>query len=291
MNFLRPSLGRRLRLGAVLLLPLLAGACKVLTFEPLPEPIRPPKEAPAPAAADAEPAPPPTAEPARELRTTRTPGVLIQRTVAEGIADRLGQDLAGPPVRVSFHDVPLVAFINEVFGEELGMSFVISPGLRGKTDLVTLKLTEPLPPRQLFATARRVLGEYGVDLREVEEGVLTFTPSQEGSSRDVPLLVSGRALPEVPASHRTIFQLVQLRIVRGSQVQGVLQDAFDRQDLEIVEDPDRNALLLKGNPDTLARALAMVEVLDQPLLRGRYSILIEPVFMPAAELVRSCSRC
>ena len=265
---------------------MLASGCKVLTFEPLPEPIRPPKEPPAPAA-DAEPAPPPAADPVGALRTTRTPGVVIQRTVAEGIADRLGQDLTGPPIRVSFHDVPLVAFINEVFGQELGMSFVISPGLRGKVDLVTLKLTEPLPPRQLFATARRVLGEYGVDLREVEEGVLTFAPSQEVSSRDVPLLVSGRALPEVPASHRTIFQLVQLEIVRGSQVQGVLQDAFDRQDLEIVEDPDRNALLLKGDPDTLARALAMVEVLDQPLLRGRHSILIEPVFMPAAELVRS----
>ena len=284
MNLVRPSLG--LRLGAVLLPALLAGACKVLTFEPLPEPIRPPKEEPAPAAG-AEPAPPPTADSTGALRTTRTPGVVIQRTVAEGIADRLGQDLTGPPVRVSFHDVPLVAFINEVFGQELGMSFVISPGLRGKVDLVTLKLTEPLPPRQLFATARRVLGEYGVDLREVEEGVLTFAPSQDVTSRDVPLLVSGRALPEVPASHRTIFQLVQLEVVRGSQVQGVLQDAFDRQDLEIVEDADRNALLLKGDPDALARALAMVEVLDQPLLRGRHSILIEPVFMPAAELVRS----
>ena len=32
---------------------------------------------------------------------------------------------------MSFHDVPLAALSNEVFGEELGMSFVISPALRG----------------------------------------------------------------------------------------------------------------------------------------------------------------
>ena len=89
---------------------------------------------------------PPPEEPRDGLRTTRAPGVVIQHTVAEGIADRLGEDLTGDPVRVSFHDVPLIPFINEVFGEELGMSFVISPGLREKTDLVTLKLTEPLPP-------------------------------------------------------------------------------------------------------------------------------------------------
>ena len=277
---------RRLRLCAVFLIPWLLGACATLRVDPLPEPIRAPKAPPA-AAAEGEETLPPPEEILPETRTTRTPGVVIQRTVAEGIADRLGQDLTGDPVRVSFHDVPLVPFINAVFGEELGMSFVISPGLREKSDLVTLKLTEPLPPRQLFATARRVLREYGVDLREAEEGILTFTPSEESATRDVPLLVSGRALPEVPASHRTIFQLVTLRVVRGPQVRGWLGQAFDRKDLEILEDPERNALLLKGDADTLARAMAMIEVLDQPLLRGRYGMVVEPVFMPASELARA----
>ena len=279
---------RRLRLWTLLLVPWLAGGCATLRMEPLPEPIRPPKAQPAAKAEfETEAAPAPPEETSPVTRTTRTPGVVIQRTVAEGIADRLGADLVGDPIRVSFHDVPLVPFINEVFGEELGMSFVISPGLREKSDLVTLKLTEPLPPRQLFTTARRVLGEYGVEIREVEQGILGFAPSQDAASRDVPLLVSGRTLPEVPVTHRTIFQLVQLEVVRGPQVRGWLKEAFDRKDLEILEDPDRNALLLKGNADTLARAMAMVEVLDQPLLRGRHGVVVEPVFMPAGELARA----
>ena len=281
---LRPVKPFPLRLGAALLLASLASGCASLRIDPLPDPIRPPKPAPA---AEAEAALPPAESPPSETRTTRAPGVVIQRTVAEGIADRLGQDLSGDPIRVSFHDVPLVPFINEVFGEELGMSFVISPGLREKGDLVTLKLTEPLPPSQLFATARRVLAEYGVELREVEQGVLSFTPSQEVASRDVPLLVSGRALPEVPDSHRVIFQLVPLHAVRGPQVRGWLKQAFDGNDLRIHEDPDRNALLLTGDADTLARALAMIEVLDQPLLRGRHGLIVEPVFMSAGELARS----
>ena len=269
---------------ALLLIPWLVVACASLKVEPFPKPIRPPKALPASVPPSEEDATPSHEEPREALRTIRAPGVVIQRTVAEGIADRLGEDLEGDPVRVSFHDVPLVPFINEVFGEELGMSFVISPGLREKTDLVTLKLTEPLPPRQLFATVRRVLREYGVDLTEVEEGILTFVPSREIASRDVPLLISGRALPEVPATHRIIFQLVPLKVVRGPQVRGLLQDAFDARDLKILEDPDRNALVLKGRMDMVAQGLAMVEVLDQPLLRGRHSIIIEPIFLEAAEL-------
>ena len=262
----------------------LLSACAELRVEPLPEPIRPPKdyfaaaqEAPLPAETSAE----------DRLRTARAPGVVIQRSVAEGITDRLGENLTGDPIQVSFHNIPLVPFINEIFGEELGMSFLISPGLRRKSDLVTLRLTEPLPPRQLFATARRVLREYGVDIIAAEEGILTFVPSQDIASRDVPLLVSGRALPDVPPSHRVIFQLVQLRVVRGPQVRGWLSAAFDRQDLEVIEDPDRNALLLKGNSDMLARALAMIEVLDQPLLRGRYGVIVEPVFMRAQDLAKA----
>ena len=278
-------LARALRLGLVLLIPWLAGGCATFEIDPLPEPIREPKALPEAAGEDeAAPPGPGDAAPGGGLRTTRAPGVVIQRTVAEGIADRLGEELSGDPVLVSFHEVPLVPFINEVFGEELGMSFVISPDLQGRTDLVTLKLTEPLPPRQLFATARRVLGEYGVDLRQAEEGIVTFAASGETASRDVPLLVSGRALPEVPASHRTIFQLVPLEVVRNVQVRGWLGEAFSGRDLQIFEDSDRNAVLLKGNADMVARALAMIDVLDQPLLRGRHGIVIEPVFMGAGDL-------
>ena len=276
----------RLRLVPALLVACLASGCSTVEVEPFPEPLRPPRPLPA-TATGLEEAPSPSEDARTGPRITRAPGVVIQRTVAEGIADRLGEDLTGDPIRVSFHDVPLVPFINEVFGEELGMSFVISPGLREKTDLVTLRLTEPLPPRQLFAAARRVLREYGVDLREVAEGILSFAPSQDIASRDVPLLVSGRTLPDVPASHRVIFQLVPLRVVRGPQVRSWLKEAFERQDLEILEDADRNALLLKGSADTIARALAMVEVLDQPLLRGRHGLIIDPLFMQAGDMANA----
>ena len=78
-----------------------------------------------------------------------------------------------PPIEAAFNGVPIVAFINEVFGTELGMSFVISPGLQEKTDLVTLRLTSPVPPRQFLNTARQVMQEYGAAIRE-RDGVPAF---------------------------------------------------------------------------------------------------------------------
>ena len=204
------------------LVALLATSCAVLEVDPLPEPLRPPN------AVAEQPVAAPEAE-ETGLRISPTPGVVVQRSVAEGLADELGNSLEGDPVLVSFHDIPLVDFINAVFFEELGMSFVVAPSLREKKDLVTLRLSEPLPPAQLFSTARSVLGEYGVDLRQTDD-VLTFVASEDAVSRDVPLLVSGRALPEVPPTHRTIFQLVPLKVVASQYLRSILRDVFDDRD-------------------------------------------------------------
>jgi len=75
---------------------------------------------------------------------------------------------------------------------------------------------------------------------------------------ETPLLVSGRALPEVPDSHRPVFQLVPLTVVRNTHVKGWLTQAFKGQELEIFEDPERNAVLLKGSFSVVKEALAAV---------------------------------
>ena len=277
-----PNLAARLRhpqrlraaVAATAALALAAGlsGCSTFGVAPFPEPIRPPIEA------EGEDTAAPAAQAEGDSRYSPTPGVRITRTQARGAADELGTDLEGPPIEAAFNGVPIVAFINEVFGTQLGMSFVISPGLQEKSDLVTLRLTSPVPPRQFFSTARQVLQEYGVTIRE-RDGVLTFLASQEIESGEVPLLISGRTLPEVPATHRTVFQLVPLHVVAASQVIGMLRDAIPRNELEATMESDFNAILLKGTTGRLAQALELIEVLDQPLLRGRYGLIVEPQFI------------
>ncbi|MCY4343661.1 MAG: hypothetical protein OXE83_08845 [Gammaproteobacteria bacterium] len=254
--------------------------CSTFGVAPFPEPIRPPIEA------EGEDAPAPQAQAEEASRYSPTPGVRITRTQARGVADDLGADLEGPPIEAAFNGVPIVPFINEVFGTELGMSFVISPGLQEKTDLVTLRLTSPVPPRQFFNTARQVMQEYGVTIRE-QDGVLTFLATQEIESGEVPLLISGRTLPEVPATHRTVFQLVPLHVVAPNQVISMLRDAIPGSELQSSTEGDYNAVLLKGTPDRLAQALELIEVLDQPLLRGRHGLIVEPNFLPPEPLARA----
>ena len=259
----RPKRPRIAILPALLSLLSLA-ACQTQQPPSFPEPLRPPLEN---QATVDTPLPP-------EPRVFRTPGVVVQQGVVDRVADGLGANLTGDPITVSFHDLPLASFINEVFATQLGLSFHIDPELQERSDLVTLKLTEPLPPRQLFDTARAVLASYGIGIAQLGDEVLTFVARPDDSG-EVPLLVSGRALPEVPATHRTIFQLVPLRVVKGIFLSDVLRAMFGRR-LQVNHGFEQPTLILSGPANLVAQANALIDVLDQPLLRGRHSMVVAP---------------
>ena len=256
-----------------------ASACTNMPVLPFPEPLRAPKTV----STDDTAAP----DAVQGIRVAPAPGVVIQRSILDARADDLGSELAGEPITVSFHDVPLVAFINEVFAEQLGMAFHISQGLQDRTDLVTLKLTEPTPPGELFAAARMVLREYGIEIVD-KAGILSFV-AQADFSGEVPLIISGRAQPEVPVTHRPVFQLVPIKVANPANLRSLMASMFRREELAVAPQSD-GRLLLRGAGSLVAQAVEVIEVLDQPLLRGRYGAIIEPALLNVGELATGLER-
>jgi len=187
------------------------------------------------------------------------------------------------PLTVNLDGMPLPAFINEVYGNILKISFEVDSALRNKADLVTLRTESPISPSDMDALARQVLNNYGVSAERQGE-VLRFVMGKGSASGEPPLLISGRTLPEVPMSHRPVFQLVPLEAVRNVHVAGWLKQAYKGQEMEVFEDPERNAVLLMGVPSVVEQAVEAVRVLDQPYMRGRHSVRIEPVFLNADEM-------
>ncbi len=219
-------------------------------------------------------------------RFTSGPGVTITRNLAEATSQELVLKLSGEPILGNYHNIPLPAFINEVFGEQLGLSFTLDPQIEKQQDLVTLRLTEPVPPAELFRIAMRTLNNYGVAVNQQGE-VFSFAIDKNITAGETPLLVSGRALPDVPQSHRPVFMFVPLKAVTNARVAGWVRDALKGKDIQISEDSTRNAVLLKGKPDLVNQALAIIDVLDQPVMRGKYSTSIEPAYVKVEALSKN----
>ncbi len=277
MNTLRPFL-------AATGIALLAGACatpRLAVPEPLPTPG---SSSQSEASFD-------------QLNGTAKQGPLgLQRSATPQIPGEGGSLVAGaqgepmPPlkggaVNVNIEGMPVPAFINEFFGSILGTGFQMDPQVSRMNDLVTLRTSSPQSPQNFYRLAVQVLRNYGV-ATEYSSGMVMFSRAQGTAGTVPPLIVSGRTLPEVPISHRPLFQLVELQSIRVNDVISLLNVAFKSDALTIQSDSARNAVILMGRPEMVRQALDAIRVFDRPSMRGRQSARLEPAFVTAEELAK-----
>jgi general secretion pathway protein D len=198
-----------------------------------------------------------------------------------GVADFSGlqtnQPLPDAQFKGSYNNMAVSTFINEVFGDQLGLSFAIEPEVQALSDLVSLRLVNEVSAAELLAVGLETLASYGVTMT-IQSSLYSFSMSDNATASGTPLVVTGQALPEVPASHRPLFLWVQIDVVSSNALSGWLGNAMRGQELQISTVPQSNALLLQGKPDIIEEALSIVELLDQPAMRGKFSSIVEPAY-------------
>lgn len=188
---------------------------------------------------------------------------------------------------LALEQLPLPVFIDTVFATILKRSISVDPSVAQRKELVSLKTGKPQSAAAIFDAARSVLKSYGLAVTEYEGGLVRITPLT-GNSGYLPELLRGRALPEVPASLRPMFFLVELESVSPASVSGWLKTLFGQR-IQVQDDVSRQALLLTGQSDDIAAALEAIQVLDQPQMRGRVSARVAPMFWSADELAKRLS--
>jgi general secretion pathway protein D len=206
--------------------------------------------------------------------------------------DTAGERPVPPPVvaddddlvaTVTLDNMPLPQFINVIYGAILKRNVSMDAQVSNRSDMVTFRTGKPQSALQIFTAAQALLRSYGIAVRDYD-GTLRVTP-ENSQAGILPEIRRGRALPEVPASSRPIFYLVELQHVQITQASAWLKSIFQGR-LTVQDDAARNALLLSGQSDTVYSAMEVVQMLDQPLMRGRVSARIVPIFWSADEMAR-----
>ncbi|MBW8075940.1 MULTISPECIES: secretin N-terminal domain-containing protein [Metallibacterium] len=263
----------------LLLLPLTLAACQTTPAKlKLPAPI------PAPQAQRALTASNGHIQPKLGLTVGATPKVEVP-TEAVNAVELTGQEpkLSGPPINASIESMALPAFINEVYANILHLNFQVDPAVAKLTDLVTLRVPKKTSPQDFYRLIATVLRSYGLATHWTGT-LVQIEPVRATIGSEPPLIISGRALPSVPQSHRPIFQMVDLKYVRASDVVNWLKVAYKINGLTIESDVNRNSVVLYGKPSVVIQAAQAIAVLDRPYLRGHYSVRLTPAFMSARDL-------
>ena len=183
----------------------------------------------------------------------------------------------------SYNDLPIGVFINEAYGNQLGLDLLMEPSIKKAPDLITLRLNSKLTQKEFYVLVTKTLASYGITTFE-RDGVLVFDYSTD-ASEDTPIMMSGRALPEVPSGNRPMFFIYPLASVRTPDVRALLSQLFpNKNDLTVSEDIVRNALILKGKPNKVKEAVSAIRLLDKPPMSGMQSAIVQPVISTAKEL-------
>ncbi len=186
-------------------------------------------------------------------------------------------------ITLNFDELPLPAFIQAVYATALKKNISIDPAVIARKDLVTLRSGKQMTAAEAESSVRLLLKTYGVAVQDVG-GLVRIVPDNTNVGY-LPEIRRGRALPETPLPLRPIFQMIEMQAVRGNEVTSYLKTLFGDK-IRVMEDPVRNALLLSGNGDDVQAALDAIQVLDQPLFRGRNSIRISPTIWSADEMAK-----
>jgi len=218
----------------------------------------------------------------RESPTPPLPGAEAPSVAGLQGADSVPAGLGGPPVVVNVSNLPVPAFVNEVLGDMLGLTFQLDPEVEKLTALVSLRTSEPQAPADLYRIARQVLADYGIQML-VNGKVVRVSMAPAGTRIEPPIVYSGRALPDVPVTHRPVFYLMDLRAIRSNEAMRWLKSIYG-DTISATESSERNALLLSGRPEQVQQAVEALRVFDRPYMRGRASMRLEPAFLSADEL-------
>ncbi len=213
-------------------------------------------------------------------RTPRTPAQVagnVRQTTATPIADDGKGDIT-----LSIEQMPLPGFIQAVYGGILKVNYSVDPAVSARTELITFRTPQPMTATRLVEVASKLLASYGVAVQDFG-GLLRIVPNTSTASIQ-PQVRRGRALPSVPASLRPIYQYVEFEAIRVSSVLSTLRKILGTS-VELVEDGG-NGLLISGQPDAVQVALELIQVFDQPSLRGQRSVKISPRFWGSEEFAR-----
>jgi general secretion pathway protein D len=203
------------------------------------------------------------------------------KTVAEEmVLPKLSNDGVN---RQTYNNLPLPVFINEAYGNQLGLDFVIQPSVRQAPDLVTLRLNSLLSQKDFYVLVTKTLANYGVTVFE-QDNVLVFDYSADASPDAAPIIVTGEALPEVPSENRPIFYIYPLKAVRTPEIRGLLSNMFSKKDLTISEDITRNALIISGKLSKVKQAVEAARLFDQAPMSGMFNAIVQPTISPVVEL-------
>ena len=171
-----------------------------------------------------------------------------------------------------------VPFVHYVFGELLGLNYIVDEDLKAQSDALTLNIQEPLSPKRLMELTIELLEDNNVSIY-ANDGVYFI---KAGVSQADTVIGIGRRVEDVPKTSRSVLQIVPVTFGTRISTERTINQLLD---VQIIPDSEQNAFFLRGSRTSVVRALELINLLDTPANRGRHIGLIELTYIDSDTLM------
>lgn len=182
-----------------------------------------------------------------------------------------------PSLDVAAEGLAPVPFVHYVFGELLGLNYIVDEDLQDKSGALTLNIQEPLSPKRLMELTLELLEDNDVSVYG-NDGVYFI---KAGVSQAKTVIGIGRRIEDVPNTSREVLQIVPVTFGTRISTERTINQLLD---VQIIPDNEQNAFFLRGGRANVLRGLELINLLDTPANRGRYIDLVKLTYIDAETL-------
>ena len=178
--------------------------------------------------------------------------------------------------------MPLNRFVQVALGDVLGLSFIVDPAVQSRNELVTLRISKPMPAKMLLDTVEQVLAGYEVGL-STAGGTLEVLPAAKLASL-APTFVGSRA--RISMQQGKVMMIIPLKYSNTDEAMRFARHFLSLGPGASIDTIRRlNALLVIGDSAKVQRFRSVVEMVDQPSMSGRTVQIFRPVYWQTEEIL------
>ena len=188
------------------------------------------------------------------------------------------------PVMINVERMPLPNFIIHALGETLKVSFVMDQKVMDRKDLVTIRMTEPVPPAEALERVLALFEKYDLYIESKAASLYILSKAPE-AKQPVDIRVGG-GLPE---GTDMILQVVPLRFIRPAEIEGLLREIY-KTGVQVRSYPKENVLLLVGQAAQVKQVMEFLRAFDVPYLQEKKTALLKLTYWQIDDFVKQISQ-
>ncbi len=165
-------------------------------------------------------------------------------------------------VSFNFDDADIYSVIQTIFGDVLGLNYVVDPNVKGK---VNFRSTAPIAKEDVLPIMEVILRLNGVGIVE-EAGLYRIVPIADIAREPAPVGL-GREPEKVELNGKALLQVIPIRYNQSTEIVRILTPFLSKNAL-IVDIPQGNYIVVVDTDANVKRLLHLIDIFDSDKLKA-----------------------